>query len=146
MDEAKLSEIQGWVQLAVVVIGGLMVLVKQWKTAGEQAEVTRWARVLSMVKPAHRLAQKVAQSTHTAKDDEFLRQISRLLAVVGIKLDDAEADAVRALGSAEHQDFKLLRDGPVAMEPPLLTPEEESRLKGILAATPPPATGAALGN
>lgn len=98
------ATVQGWLGVAMA----LAALIGMYR---QSTGKTRWERILSIVQPAHRLAQKAAALTRTQKDDEFLRIAARLLGAFGIKLDEAERETLRALGSAEHQTYKLLRDG-----------------------------------
>lgn len=94
--------VQGWIAVVALLIG----LVQAWR---QSKETSRWAKIRALVPDAHRLAQRAASLTKTAKDDEFIRQLGRLLKAWGVELHPDELDAVRAMGSAEHQSFKLLR-------------------------------------
>jgi len=122
------ATIQGW----IAVVAGLIALVGAYR---HSAETSRWAKIRGLIPDAHRLAQRVAAQTRTKKDDEFLRQLERLLGAFGIELTRPEAEAARAMGSAEHQTFKLLRDGPeernelVAL-PPVGAPDAPSPASG----------------
>lgn len=97
--------IQGWLG----VLAGLVALVGAYRHAQTES---RWKRIRSLIPDAHRLAQRAARLTKTKKDDEFLRQLDRLLEAFDIELRPREREAARAMGAAEHQTFKMLRDGP----------------------------------
>jgi hypothetical protein len=96
--------IQGWAQVLVLLVG----IVKALRA---QSERSRWEKIRAVIPDAHRLAQKVSRLTPTRKDDEFVKQAGRLLEMAGVVLKPSEVGAVKAMGEAEHQDYKLMRDG-----------------------------------
>lgn len=92
----------------------LILLIGIVKALRAQADKTRWEQIRAVIPDAHRLAQKVSKLTPTKKDDEFVRQAGRLLEAFGVELRPDEVEAVKAMGAAEHQSYKLVRDGKEA--------------------------------
>lgn len=91
------ATIQGW----IVVLTGVIGLAKWWI---EHNDKTKWDRIREIVPQAHRLAQKASKLTETKKDDLFVEFVGKLL---GKAVEASDVEAVKLLGSAEHQDYKL---------------------------------------
>lgn len=102
ISELDPETIAGWIAVA----SALMAIVAKYRADERQ---NRWARIRGIIPDAHRLAERVAAHTRAKKDDEFVRQARKLLEAFGVDLTPEEEVAVRALGSAEHQSYKLER-------------------------------------
>lgn len=101
------AEIKGWLEVVGILIG-IFIWIYQ------NREKTRWEILKGLVQPAHRLTQKASKLTKTPKDDLFLEKLVKLAESFGVKVRLSEAKTLKALGSAEHQTYMLIRDGEEA--------------------------------
>ena len=110
-----------WMQLIVVAVGVILALRKMWREEVQNEKMSRLDFIKAAVPEIHGLVQKIASSTKTQKDDEFVRQIDALLRAVGmLPVQPAEVNAVKALGSGYHQEVKSVRipEGLLPVDPP----------------------------
>lgn len=92
------------IALVMIYIAGRLYFA--WREAKEHEKAARWQAIMEHVPAAHRLAERAAQQTDTPKDDLFVSALGKVLKIAGVVLDEDEVTAAKALGSAEHQQYK----------------------------------------
>jgi len=98
----------------------LIALLSAIKVIAQRDRSDKWALIRESIPEIHDVVQKIARQTPTKKDDEFVRQIGKLLSAAGFKLEAGDVDAVKALGSGFHQAAKIdeeMRRDPLADAP-----------------------------
>ncbi len=100
-----------WLQVLVILVGVIAALRAKWRDEVRTDKLSRWDFIKQAVPEAHGVVQKIAKMTKTKKDDEFVNVIDKLLAAAGYApVVHTEKEAVKALGTGYHQDYKLTRD------------------------------------
>jgi hypothetical protein len=89
-----------WIWLLVAVAGLVNVLRQKDRS-------DKWKLIRESLPEIHDLVQKIAKATPTKKDDEFVRQIGKVLEAAGFKLLPEDVGAVKALASGFHQAAKI---------------------------------------
>ena len=77
------------------------------KSENSKDKAARWKFFKDHVPDAHMLAKNIAEGTKTKTDDEFIRRLEELAKAFGYEIEPHEIPALKALGSAEEQGFKL---------------------------------------
>ena len=102
-----------WLWLLMALLGAIKIIAQRDRS-------DKWALIRESIPEIHDVVQKIARQTPTKKDDEFVKQIGKLLSAAGFKLEAGDVDAVKALGSGFHQAAKVeeeMRRDPLVAGP-----------------------------
>lgn len=97
---------RAWLEVLGLVVPALLAAWRYSRSEQAKDKAHRWDTIRAHVPEAHRLAKKVAEATPTPTDDAFIEKMEKFLAPLGYKLEPHEIEAVKALGSAEEQEYK----------------------------------------
>ena len=105
-----------WIQLLVIVVGLIGALYTKYQDQVKADKLSRWDFIKQAVPEVHGVVQRLAKLTKTKKDDSFVDVMDKLLTSMGLApVQHNEKEAVKALGTGYHQEYKLARDGAVTV-------------------------------
>jgi len=109
--------------LVIAVIQLIIILVGLFKGLEKVEKKNRWQFILDSIPEIHGKVQKIASQTKTQKDDKFVELVDvGLKAFKLLPVQRDEIEAIKALGSGYHFEYKEQRDIPLFLggfEPPL---------------------------
>ena len=108
----ELSNIGAWFSFIFMIWTAISILRKQWRDEVATGKKSRWEFIMGAVPYVHGQAQKAKKLFKN--ENSAVKFIEYMDAVLGSAGHDpvqpGEKEAIKALGSGYHQEFKMLRD------------------------------------
>ena len=103
-------QVQAWIALLVVIVGLVEAALRKRKEAALLDEKDKrkfyWDAMRDLAPKAMHVVRRGVRLTKSEKGDQFLEVMERLARAVGIGILEEDHDAIKDLGTAEHEKLK----------------------------------------